>query len=189
MANKVVLNKRTNVEGRKPSTDIMEYGEIALNYHKDSESIFFKNDNDDIVEFKDNKYYHKIIEDNELVTAQSLTQIKDNVGLGEDGSYTPISDSNYIGEAKTIVHSTELLDNALKNVEEQLNDAIVNSDEIYKNLVSVTYSELVTLRDNAELVPGTWYRITDYITTTSQENTRSAGNQFDVLVLATDIDT
>ena len=36
---------------------------------------------------------------------------------------------------------------------------------------------------------GTYYRITDYVTTTLQENTRSAGHAFDVIVLATDIDT
>ena len=36
---------------------------------------------------------------------------------------------------------------------------------------------------------GTYYRITDYVTTTLQENTRSAGHAFDVIVLATDTDT
>lgn len=53
-----------------------------------------------------------------------------------------------------------------------------------KPMISVTYAELVALRDNGELVAGMQYRITDYVTTTAQENTRSAGHQFDVIVTA-----
>ena len=55
---------------------------------------------------------------------------------------------------------------------------------IYKLLVSITWSELKALRDNSKLVAGTWYRITDYTCTTIQENTRSAGHPFDVIVRA-----
>ena len=55
---------------------------------------------------------------------------------------------------------------------------------IYKLLVSITWSELKALRDNSRLVAGTWYRITDYTCTTIQENTRSAGHIFDVIVRA-----
>ena len=55
---------------------------------------------------------------------------------------------------------------------------------IYKLLVSITWSELKALRDNSQLVAGTWYRITDYTCTTIQENTRSAGHIFDVIVRA-----
>ena len=42
----------------------------------------------------------------------------------------------------------------------------------------------MSLRDNGELVAGAFYRITDYITTTAQENTQSANHPFDVSVLA-----
>ena len=48
----------------------------------------------------------------------------------------------------------------------------------------VTYSELVALRDNASLVAGMKYRITDYVTTTVQKNTMSANHPFDVIVEA-----
>ena len=50
--------------------------------------------------------------------------------------------------------------------------------------MNITYNELVTLRDNAQLIPGQQYRITDYITNTIQENTKSAGHQFDIIVTA-----
>lgn len=52
--------------------------------------------------------------------------------------------------------------------------------------VSTTYTELKALRDGANLVPGTWYRITDYVCTTTQKGTRSAHNAFDVIVRADD---
>ena len=43
--------------------------------------------------------------------------------------------------------------------------------------IKATHAGLVTLRDNEELIPGAWYRITDYM---------SDKNQFDILVLALD---
>lgn len=55
--------------------------------------------------------------------------------------------------------------------------------------VSTTWAALKALRDNAGLVPGTLYRITDYVTTTVQAGTRSAGHPFDLIVLATAADT
>ena len=52
------------------------------------------------------------------------------------------------------------------------------------NMVEIDYNGLKYLRDNSKLVPGGYYRITDYVTTTTQNNTDSAGNLFDVIVLA-----
>jgi len=54
-----------------------------------------------------------------------------------------------------------------------------------ENLINITYSSLKSLRDNSQLKKGKWYRITDYVTTTGQANTRSAGHQFDIVVFAT----
>ncbi|MBP3201268.1 MAG: hypothetical protein J6M39_06435 [Lachnospiraceae bacterium] len=51
-------------------------------------------------------------------------------------------------------------------------------------MTEITWSALKTLRDTSKLIPGMQYRITDYITITVQENTRSAGYQFDVIVVA-----
>lgn len=53
----------------------------------------------------------------------------------------------------------------------------------------VTYAELKELRDNKELIPGMNYRITDYVTTTSQSDTQSAGHPFDITVTALSIAT
>ena len=51
-------------------------------------------------------------------------------------------------------------------------------------LTEITYSELLALRDNSELTPGMQYRITDYECSTTQDNTQSAGHQFDIIVTA-----
>ena len=50
--------------------------------------------------------------------------------------------------------------------------------------LKITYADLVNLRDTSKLTSGIFYRITDYITTTTQTGTKSAGNPFDVVVLA-----
>lgn len=51
-------------------------------------------------------------------------------------------------------------------------------------MVEVKWQELKDKRDNGELNPGSLYRITDYNCTTTQENTQSAGHQFDIVLLA-----
>ena len=56
-------------------------------------------------------------------------------------------------------------------------------------MVSITYAEIKVLREQSKLKAGQFYRITDYVTTTTQENTQSAGHVFDVIVIATDVDT
>ena len=57
-------------------------------------------------------------------------------------------------------------------------------EEQAKKVVEINHSSLLALRENGELVAGRLYRITDYITTTSQTDTQSAGHPFDVIVLA-----
>ena len=54
--------------------------------------------------------------------------------------------------------------------------------------VPITWESLKILRDNSLLKPGQQYRITDYVTTTAQEDTRSAGHQFDIIVTADSAD-
>jgi hypothetical protein len=51
-------------------------------------------------------------------------------------------------------------------------------------LVEVTWQELKDKRDAGLLTPGQQYRITDYECTTTQVDTRSAGHQFDIIVVA-----
>lgn len=58
--------------------------------------------------------------------------------------------------------------------------------EAAKLAVSITYSELLALINGGQLTPGTWYRLTDYQCTTTQDGTQSAGHAFDIIVRADD---
>lgn len=69
------------------------------------------------------------------------------------------------------------------------NVAISSSGGIAETMVETTYAEVKSMRDNGTLTPGMWYRITDYKCTTNQSDTISAGNKFDVIVLATSANT
>lgn len=51
---------------------------------------------------------------------------------------------------------------------------------------STTYKKLKATRDKGKLIPGAWYRITDYKCTTTQPGTKSAGHVFDIVVRAFD---
>ena len=72
------------------------------------------------------------------------------------------------------------------NSEQEINVNQVDGIVSIGNILSITYESLKTLRDNAKLIPRRQYRIIDYITTTSQENTQSAGHKFDIIVTALD---
>ena len=65
----------------------------------------------------------------------------------------------------------------------------IGEDDL-KKAISLTYAQLKAKRDAGELVPGQYYRITDYVTTVAgYDNARSAGHAFDIIVLALSTDT
>ena len=66
-----------------------------------------------------------------------------------------------------------------------ITDSGISADDV-KNAVSLTYSQLKSLRDNSQLIPGKLYRITDYVATTIDAESRSASHPFDILVFAKD---
>lgn len=51
-----------------------------------------------------------------------------------------------------------------------------------KDLTITTWQELKDKRDTGKLIPGSLYRITDYKCTTTQQGTRSAEHQFDIVL-------
>ena len=64
-------------------------------------------------------------------------------------------------------------------------DEIVDFTPI--SIVNLTYSELKNLRDNSKLKPSQYYRITDFVTTVANDGeARSAGHQFDIIVMASE---
>ena len=63
-----------------------------------------------------------------------------------------------------------------------LNDVLYTIDT--KAAEPESYQNLAELRRTGKLVPGKSYRITDYVATTVQEDTRSANHPFDIVVMA-----
>ena len=62
--------------------------------------------------------------------------------------------------------------------------------KIENSILPLSYSELVTLRDKAQLMPGQHYRITDYETRVRKTDAyASANHKFDIIVLATSENT
>ena len=107
--------------------------------------------------------------------ATTIKQIKDSNGVLHE------LDSKYWGGKETLktINGEELFG------EGNIDISISGSNSI----IEVTYDDLCELRNNNSLVTGQQYRITDYVTTTSQEDTKSAGHQFDIIVTATSNNT
>ena len=71
-----VKHKRNNTYNSKPDLSSFEYGEIAIRYSDGDECIFIKNDNDEIVEFRDKNYYDERFQ--ELITHKIKTTFSNN---------------------------------------------------------------------------------------------------------------
>ena len=62
---------------------------------------------------------------------------------------------------------------------------LYESQENFFNMQQVTYSELVELRNNGELVSGKYYRITDYVATANSESNYTPTNvPLDIIIMA-----
>lgn len=83
------------------------------------------------------------------------------------------------GKSYPITHVSAVIDDNGESVKSTI-DSLKNKGSVTK----VTWQELKNKRDAGKLIPGSLYRITDYQCTTTQENTRSAGHQFDIVLLA-----
>lgn len=59
--------------------------------------------------------------------------------------------------------------------------------QVFPQYIELTWQELKDLRDNNKLIKGATYRITDYTTTTTQIDTNVANHNFDILVVADDV--
>lgn len=89
------------------------------------------------------------------------------------------------GVKHSITLADDMVGQGLKRGENGVVSVDVENLEINEEkLVKTTWAELKALRDEAKLIAGTLYRITDYVTTTTQSQTKSANHPFDVIVLA-----
>lgn len=92
------------------------------------------------------------------------------------------------------ITDTASLTALLKELEDKVSEAytlaIAEALENSGNLLQIDYGSLICLRDSAQLTPGKLYRIIDYDTTVANDQeARSAGHPFDLIVLALSTDT
>lgn len=59
MRRMIVQHLRTDISGKKPLPSDIMTGELAINYAANGETLFIKNTEEAIAEFKDDKYYQK----------------------------------------------------------------------------------------------------------------------------------
>lgn len=72
------------------------------------------------------------------------------------------------------------------NMGRVLNEKIEALSNSGVTITEITYLDLYVLCQEGNLTPGMYYRIIDYVTTSSQINTTSANHPFDLIVLAID---
>ena len=74
-----VLNKRSsalvNGEAKLPTSQQLDYGEIAINFASGHETLSIKNSSDEIATFSSDQYFKDIIEENEYITSMALNNI------------------------------------------------------------------------------------------------------------------
>ena len=121
---------------------------------------------------------------NSYTTSSSvlLKNINVNRGVvGTSSSYNMISINVLNSDQEINVNQVD------GNISKSNISDIAKKSDITKKLdkiIEINHADLVALRDSSKLVPGQQYRIIDYITTTTQENTRSVWHQFDIIVTA-----
>lgn len=92
-----------------------------------------------------------------------------------------------LGDAKNkLAMAEQVYDNSLKKFQSDINK---NVNELNTKIHKITYAELLRKTENAELIPGDWYQITDYKSYFISdaglfENDGVITHQFDVLVFA-----
>ena len=96
---------------------------------------------------------------------------------------------DYISEIQTSDGSTYLIGSSVWVSSETWNGRTKTEVEHeiktkFINLTEITWSSLKSLADTGTLVPGQYYRITDYTCTTTTAGTKSAGHVFDIIVRA-----
>ena len=82
MKNKIIHKRSSTIidgKAKLPTVEQLEYGELAINYANDVETIAFKNDKNEIVEIRSNKYFEKVIKENELVTSSALNNLNQRI--------------------------------------------------------------------------------------------------------------
>ena len=108
-----VCHKRSSVitEGvpKQPTTGQIDYGEIAINYAASGETLYIKNSENAIAEFKDNKYYQKQLSEKQdkLVSGTNIKTVNGESLLGDGNIFIPKVFIDDATDESVVIHSQE----------------------------------------------------------------------------------
>ena len=93
---KTVLHKRSNEKNKMPQPEDLQYGELAINYKKDNETIYIKNDQNEIISFIGShllkNYEFKLVDFTVTVPSSSVLTPMSNDVLPQAGSNNGVVD-------------------------------------------------------------------------------------------------
>lgn len=128
-------------EAKSPDPSILRYGEIAINYATDHETISIKNQNDEIATFKTHKLYTQLLGDKQDKTDDTLlTQDKTVVGaLNELKTDLDDSVEPYVVNLTNLLsaNDSESISSAIGGIE-NLNSTISKNQVIFGVLATGT---------------------------------------------------
>ena len=194
MAKKHLQHIKSSQKGKIPTPQDLMYGEIAVNYAEDSEQLFIKNSEDEIVPFVSAKEIEKnelavagalaqldegindlrqVVKDDEFVTAAAINQEEIERKEDDERIRSIIEDNEHV-TAEAFVY----IDSKLKTVEHILQQERVEE---------ITQQKLISKIESRILVPGVYYRIVDYPNPSlNDEFSGYETHQFDIIALALD---
>jgi hypothetical protein len=154
---------------------------VPMSYRHGGLKLSFITNSNSSVQTSDNKYVQYRLTTQTFSTSEADWEcIEDSVNALEQAVGTGGSVDERIA-AEGVRHYLKAETYTKTEVDASLTDKIDKA-------VSITYTALKAARDGGTLLPGQYYRITDYVTTTAQAETQSAGHPFDIIVMATAAD-
>lgn len=122
------LHYRSNTQDSVPSPESLEYGEIAINYRRGGETLFIKNDNDEISKFPNFEQIESFINSKLIflndVTVNTYNVISDTSDIFNFYSDIPLSGITPNDYAEIIFNATDAISGNFSPICETLDGCI-----------------------------------------------------------------
>lgn len=89
---------------------------------------------------EDTKLTQVVVSTDDIASEKELDKVEEAVGLNEDGSFSADPASNFASAATSVRDEIKLIDQALKEISEELNGVSVDEGSSVENFVSLTVS-------------------------------------------------
>ena len=89
---------------------------------------------------EDTKLTQVVVSTDDIASEKELDKVEEAVGLNEDGSFSADPTSNFASAATSVRDEIKLIDQALKEISDELNGVSVDEGSSVENFVSLTVS-------------------------------------------------